>query len=91
MKRGRPVKEALEARRKFTKEVIHPDGMKTVFTYDLDKSIAPIGFEYTYPKGYRTFDEINEELPITKRKYWNTANEDGGYVSYGRAKQLGII
>ena len=68
------------------------------FKHLTNEEIQQITFDWRY-KGWTVLelltetevDEINEELPITKRKYWNTANEDGGYVSYGRAKQLGII
>jgi hypothetical protein len=45
--------------------------------------------ELDYPSGYKTFEEEQEELPITKRKYLN--EETGDWVGYGRAKQLGII
>jgi hypothetical protein len=36
-----------------------------------------------------TFEEINEALPITKRRYYNPANQK--YIGYGRAKQLGLL
>jgi hypothetical protein len=42
-----------------------------------------------YPKGTKTFEQIQEALPKTKRRYLNS--ETGKDVAYTRAKELGLI
>jgi hypothetical protein len=79
---------------KFTREFLDKDGVKSVWSYDLDKfPNGPVSVEITYPKGSKHRDQILEEenakLPLTKRKFWN--KDTGKEVSYQRAKQLGLI
>jgi hypothetical protein len=70
-----------------TNQIINfDDGVTANFTKRDGKIIS---VEFDYPAGYKTFEEEQEELPITKRKYLN--EETGDWVGYGRAKQLGII
>jgi hypothetical protein len=69
-----------------TQNINFEDGVKMNITY---KGNRMTSVELDYPSGYKTFEEEQEELPITKRKYLN--EETGDWVGYGRAKQLGII
>lgn len=90
-KRGRPASEPTteEAPRKFIREYKQDDGCSQKWHYDLDKSPnGPIMVEMFYPKEYFN-EEIEENLPKTKRKYLNPTN--GKMVAYTRAKELGII
>jgi len=45
--------------------------------------------DISYPSTYVSFDDEQAELPPTQRKYLNPNN--GKWVAYGRAKQLGLI
>jgi hypothetical protein len=79
---------------KFTREFVDEDGVKSVWSYDLNKfPNGPIDVDITYPKGSKHRDQILEEenskLPLTKRRYNNPAT--GKMVNYFRAKQLGLI
>jgi len=90
MSRGRPTLPDDTAQTKFTRKYVDGDGVEEIWEYNLDKfPNGPLSVEYKYPKGYKSFADINEALPKTKRQYINP--ETGDYVSYGRAKQLGII
>ena len=64
------------------------------YEYDLDISEGgPISVEVLYPKGHENEsvkEEVpNENLPKTKRKYYNPSN--GKYVGYTRARALNLI
>jgi len=88
-KRGRPVEEPKEEKVKFTQVFKYDDG--TVMTWYWDKSIrtdGPIKTVTKWPKGALDFEQINEALPKTKRKY---ALDDGRIVGYTRARELGFI
>jgi len=88
--RGRPKIEEREPQRIFSKTYVDDDGVKEIWYYNLDKFLnGPVKVDIIYPAKYKSFVEINEELPPTKRKYFNPETED--YVGYGRAKQLGLI
>jgi len=90
MSRGRPANPDDTVKTKFTRTFVDEDGVVEIWKYNLDKfPNGPLSVEYKYPKGYKSFADINEKLPVTKRKYINP--ESGEYVSYGRAKQLGVI
>jgi hypothetical protein len=89
MKRGRPAEvKSDEPVKKFVRTYKYPDGCRSEWTYDLDKSPGgPIKVEMFYPKDY---DELKEEdLPKSKQKYLNPYT--GKKVNYQRAKQLGLI
>ena len=88
-KRGRPVEEPIEQKIKYTQVFEYEDG--SVTTWYWDKSIStssPIKTETKYPKGMLDFEETQELLPKTKRKY---ALDDGRIVGYARARALGVI
>jgi hypothetical protein len=90
-KRGRPKSSRQDDNPiKFTREIIYEDGVKLLWTYDLSKrKFGPIKVEIAYPSSYNTFEEEQELLPMSKRKFLNL--NTGKWVSYGRAKQLGLI
>ena len=50
---------------------------------------GPIKVDISYPNAYVSFEEEEEKLPASKRKYLNPNN--GKLVGYFRAKQLGLI
>ena len=88
-KRGRPKAEPIEEIVKYTQVFKYDDGAVT--TWYWDKSIStdgPIKTETKWPKGALDFEQINEALPKTKRKY---ALDDGRIVGYTRARELGFI
>jgi hypothetical protein len=94
MKRGRPKEahvEPTQAPSRFTREFTNNNGHRSVWTYDLNKSLnGPISVEVFYPKGSKEEpNETDESIPKTKRKYYNPKN--GKLVAYTRAKELGII
>ena len=90
-KLGRPKEVKPEDRpRKFIDERISEDGRKSIWTYDLDKHpYGPISVEIIYPSGYKCDADIEENLPISKRTFWNPETET--FVGYSRAKQLGLV
>ena len=74
------------------KEIENKDynNLKSIWKYDLNiTTTGPVSVEQVYPKNWKSWEELNDALPITKRMFYN--EETGGLVSYGRAKQLGII
>ena len=88
-KRGRPKAEPIEEIVKYTQVFKYDDGAVT--TWYWDKSIStdgPIKTETKWPKGALDFEQVQESLPKTKRKY---ALDDGRIVGYTRARELGII
>jgi hypothetical protein len=88
--RGRPTLEIKETPTKFTREFVDNEGVKSIWKYDLNiTTTGPISVEQVYPKTWKSWEELNNALPITKRMFLN--EQTGGLVSYGRAKQLGII
>ena len=90
-KRGRPVEAKVSDNpEKYTREVVHEDGVKQTWSYDTSISMnGPIKVDISYPNAYVSFEEEEEKLPASKRKYLNPHN--GKLVGYGRAKQLGLI
>lgn len=88
-KRGRPKDEPVEEIVKYTQVVKHSDGAVT--TWYWDKSIrteGPIKTETKWPKGTLDFEQTQDLLPKTKRKYML---DDGRIVGYTRARALGFI
>jgi len=90
-KLGRPKENKSEDNpRQFVREHLSVDGKRNIWTYDLDKQpYGPVSVEIIYPPGYKCDAEIEDELPITKRTFWNPDTET--FVGYGRAKQLGLV
>jgi hypothetical protein len=92
-KRGRPTTASTDPDqqpRKFTRESTNFKGIRSVWKYDLDYyPNGPISVEIFYPSGFVSDAEKEAKLPKTQRKFINPAN--GKEVSYGRAKQLGLI
>lgn len=89
--RGRPKSEPKEEVTKFTQVVKHDDGAVT--TWFWDKSVrsfqeGPVKTETKYPRGYLDFEQEQELLPMTKRKY---LLDNGKIVGYARAKAIGFI
>jgi hypothetical protein len=75
---------------KFNREYKNEDGSTEIWYYDSTISQnGPFQVEIKNAKKYKSFEEEQEELPITKRKFFNKAN--GKYVGYTRAKVLGIL
>jgi hypothetical protein len=79
--------------KQFTREFSDREGIKIVWYYDVDKyGMNPFKTEIIHPEGINDNmdDETdNENLPKTKRKYFNPTNNK--YVGYTRAKMLGLI
>jgi len=92
-KRGRPTIASTDPDqqpRKFTREFTNFKGIRSVCKYDYDVyPNGPISVETFYPSGFVSDVEKENKLPKTQRKFINPAN--GKEVSYGRAKQLGLI
>ena len=91
-RRGRPKTILTEENimpSKFERVYKNSDGSKEIWKYDMSKNPnGPYETNIEYPKGTLTFEQIQEQLPKTKRRYLNEIN--GKYVNYLRAKQLGI-
>lgn len=105
-RRGRPKeKPPQEVLRKFTREYEDADGVKRIWKYDLDKwDRGPLEVEIVYPKDWKSpmdlrkiakkeakkmAKKLDGKVAKSKMKYLNPVN--GKMISYGRAKQLGII
>jgi hypothetical protein len=90
LKAGRPSETRAEDQpRQFTQTYTDEEGYSQTWHYDLDKSPnGPMMVEIFYPDGYFP-EEQEENLPKTKRKYFNPAN--GKMVAYARAKELGLL
>lgn len=88
---GRPKEGKPEDNpRQFTREYISEDGKKRIWTYNLDKHpYGPASVEIIYPSGYKCDADIEENLPISKRTFFNPETET--FVGYSRAKQLGLV
>jgi hypothetical protein len=99
-RRGRPKSiETLTAegvaqqQRKFTREYVQRDGVKDIWTYDLDKnSNGPISVETIYPKGYNHIldytQKDNHWIPVTQRTYVHP--KTGKEISHNKALTLGL-
>lgn len=94
-RRGRPPIPHIEDKpRQFIRTYKNDDGTIETWSYDLDKRLnGPLEVNIEYPKDWKSpLDIIGEDqrnLPITKRTFLNQST--GKFVSYQRAKQLGII
>ena len=97
-KRGRPSKqqveaasaEALATSTKFERRYKSEDGSVEVWKFDMRKNPnGPYETIMEYPKGTKTFEQLQEALPKTKRRYLNPLT--GKEVAYTRAKELGLI
>jgi len=87
--KGRPSEKPNEALLKYT-QVFEKDGIKTTWTWDKTKfAFGPISVDIEYPKNYKNFEEEQENLPATKRMYFDEV--EGYYVGYQTAKKKGII
>lgn len=83
-----------EKPRKWEVRYKNADNTDMIWKYNLDiRDNGPVEVEVIYPKQFKSQHEImeveNNNLPLTKRKYFNEAN--GKMVGYTRAKNLGII
>lgn len=100
-RRGRPKnRETLitegviqQQQRKFTREYVQRDGVKDIWTYDLDKnSSGPISVETIYPKGYNHIIDYtlkeNHWIPVSNRVYINPKN--GKEINHNLALKLGL-
>ena len=90
-KRGRPALISIEDKpTKYTREYISEDGSSEIWRFDTNVTQnGPISVEMKHAKKYKSFEEEQAELPLTKRQFFNEAN--GKYVRYTRAKALGIL
>jgi hypothetical protein len=89
MKRGRPVEQPVEVKEKYKQVFKYEDGSVTTWYWDYSKTkLGPIKTETKYPKGMLDWEQVQESLPKTKRKY---ALDDGRIVGYTRARELGVI
>jgi hypothetical protein len=87
--KGRPSEKMAEVVTKYT-QVFESNGIRTTWNWDKVKfANGPISVEIEYPKGYKNYEEEQEELPATKRMYFDEV--EGYYVSYQTAKKKGII
>ena len=98
-RRGRPksvetlVAENMSQQRKFVREYVHRDGVKDIWTYDLDKnSSGPISVESIYPKGYNHIldytQKENHWIPVNHRTYVHP--KTGKEISHNKALKLGL-
>ena len=82
--------EALASSIKFERRYVGEDGSVEVWKFDTRKNTnGPYETTMEYPKGTKTFEQIQEALPKTKRRYLNPLT--GKTVAYTRAKELGLI
>jgi hypothetical protein len=87
--KGRPSEKPNQVLLKY-KQVFEKNGIKTTWTWDKTKfAYGPISVDIEYPKNYKSFEEEQEQLPITKRQYFDET--EGYYVGYQTAKKKGII
>lgn len=79
--------------KQFTREFSDRDGIKIIWHYNVDKyGMNPYKTEIHYPEEDNKYEESeidNDDIPKTKRKYFNPTNNK--YVGYTRAKMLGLI
>ena len=90
-RRGRPALIPItEKPPKYTREYISEDGSTEIWHFNSKiTQNGPVSVEIKHIKKYKSFEEEQAELPLTKRQFFNEIN--GKYVSYGRAKQLKLI
>lgn len=96
-KRGRPPKsppqiinEPESDPNKFTRIIEYNDGVVVTWVYNLKTfNKGPIQINIEYPSKYTTLEDEQDVLPVTQRKYLNPNN--GKWIGYSRAKQLGLI
>jgi hypothetical protein len=90
-RRGRPSISTIEDKpTKFTREYKNDDGSTEIWFFDSKiTQNGPVSVEIKHAKKYKSFEEEQAELPLTKRQFFNKAN--GKYVGYARAKALGIL
>ena len=90
-KHGRPTSTPMvEKPIKYTREYTSEDGSSEIWYFNNEiTQKGPVSVEMKHTKKYKSFDEEQAELPLTKRQFFNEAN--GKYVGYTRAKALGII
>jgi hypothetical protein len=82
--------EALATSIKFERTFINEDGSTDIWKYDMNKNPnGPYETITSYPKGTKTFEQIQEALPKTKRRYLNP--ENGKEIGFTRAKELGLV
>ena len=73
----------------FTREYTNKDGVKHIWYFNHGKmDRGPFKVEMEYPAGWKSDEETNDSLPITKQMFFNPANNK--MVGYGRAVQLGL-
>jgi hypothetical protein len=91
IKRGRPKQIVPEIQpSKFNKKIKYDDGCTISWIFDLNiTKKGPIEITIEYPKTYITFEEEQEHIPATKRKYLNP--HTGKWVTYARGLALGLI
>lgn len=91
MSRGRPrLPDETPPPRQYTRVFDSEEGVTETWHYNLDKAPnGPYKVDIKYSTNHLTFEEQNELLSKTHRKYYNPANDK--YVGYGRAKQLGLL
>ena len=81
--------EALATSIKFERRYVDEDGSVEVWKYDIRKNPnGPYETAMEYPKGTKTFEQMQELLPKTKRRYLNP--ETGKEIGWLRYKQLGL-
>jgi len=90
-RRGRPALIPItEKPPKYTREYISEDGSTEIWHFNSKiTQNGPVSVEIKHSKKYKSFEEEQAELPLTKRQFFNEAN--GKYVGYARAKALGIL
>jgi hypothetical protein len=90
-KHGRPTSAPMaEKPTKYTREYTSEDGSSEIWYFNSEiTQKGPVSVEMKHVKKYKSFDEEQAELPLTKRQFFNEAN--GKYVGYTRAKALGIL
>jgi len=87
--KGRPSEKPNEPLFQYT-QVFENNGYKTIWTWDKTKfKNGPVSVEIEYPREYKSFEEEQASLPVTKRQYFD--EESGYYVGYQTAKKKGII
>jgi len=79
---------------KFVREYKNADGTIDKWYYDTNISKSnPFKVEIIYPSNFispeEQFKEASKNIPITQQKFLNPNN--GKYVGYTRAKNLGLI
>lgn len=90
-RRGRPALIPItEKPTKYTREYNSDDGSTEIWHFNSEITRnGPVSVEIKHAKKYKSFEEEQAELPLTKRQFFNEAN--GKYVGYTRAKALGIL